>query len=717
MEVLGVITRGGTGEVLKFHKEDCQSGDVDFHHLPKNCFFNIDLFKQFWNFNTGCVIIHDYPFEKMGNIDDNYNSLSLSAFLSPLSVVDTNNFFFSYTHICFTGTVYSDENGTPVVGAIKDVSKKVVNFFNYVKEKNNPNAIYAFIYVSDEKLDFEEKNGIKAIHISPCTPVEELLDKLSTGFRRPVNKFYQFHNAVYSKLSDNFDEINRIENRAAKSFNAKIILSGSKNSKTFFDFKWFDLFRRAIDQGYKFSLQVNISKFLSNSEITSDDMEEELLPKWWNGDITDKESIEINERLKRLDLFIRNQVDVLKRYVYETYAYTESERKISGRLNISIDYCNSKKIQLFDEKETKNALIIDIDGRKHVLSSNADYFEYNVYEKNTPLPKEIQELKEIMVTEKKTEKIKVISKKQSEQLLRIIDSSKSSLEKLAKIGNLLKKIKSEKTYLPYFIIYGLPGIGKSTLNKKLVDLYREPGKKLSIDDTFLISSDVIINSRLFDDEVSSKYNPRKQENSQELKALDECVIYRRKDYEYFLNGNHDNLLHYLGIKFALIECYHTHDIPDLGGKSVINEEIRDLLNQLNYITIHICPDGDSEMEALSFPYENKTIDENKFFEAYFQLYKNNPSLLDKSARRNICDLVEKNGGFIDDGKGGLEPKDWNSFKKELYNKIFHPRFHLYNQKYDLKVMRRGSTEEILCNILKGVLQIHIERIEREQLCL
>ena len=67
-------------------------------------------------------------------------------------------------------------------------------------------------------------------------------------------------------------------------------------------------------------------------------------------------------------------------------------------------------------------------------------------------------------------------------------------------------------------------------------------------------------------------------------------------------------------------------------------------------------------------------------------------------------------------RAGIEPKDWNRFKVRLYERIFKPRFYFYNRKFDLKVLRRGSIQDEVCNILKGILTLHIERMEKEKEC-
>lgn len=738
MKLYGIILDGGENDVFEI---ECSSkkltnrrgfsisgktsaisiGDITNREILQENIttFNQETFSSFWNdyyHQARYFIIR--PQTSIPNVEriEALFSISLPLFVAP--ILDDENLSIPYTHLCFTGIV-NNECRTYEIGRIEEKYKAFSDLIIKNKIDKNKNNSFAFIYVSDNEIDFTSINknpAIKTIRLLPNISINEVIQQISKSFSRRIGKHIEYNNAIYCKLMDAIESNNSLQG----TFKANVYLSGNTNSKLFFDsHSLFKVFRYAIDEGYKFSLQINITKYLSNSEITSDDMAEELKPKWWRNDITDSNSLEINERLKVLASEIKNQIKAFKQDIFQQYGYKQFEGKVPGKLQVTINYCNNELINFEAKTGIENALVIEINGKKYISSSNGGYLEYAEFGDNEELPRHINKIIQTLGSEQKCKNaIDFIGIKDSKRILNIIDSEEiDSKEKLSKIGEILRLLKTQKIFIPRICLYGLPGIGKTTLNKKLVDLYREPGKKLSIDDLFLISSDYIINERLFDDNLSSRHNPSVQATNQEEKSLEECVIYSRKDYEYFLNGNHDILLHNLGINFVLIECYNTLDIPDLGGKSVLNEDTRYLLNQLDFFTIFICPDGDPKTGAIFFPYENELIDENKYFEAYFQLYKNRPSLLDKAARRNICNLVENTGGFIDDGKGGHEPKDWDSFKKELYNKIFHPRFHLYNQKYDLKVIRRGSTDDILCNILKGVLQTHIERIEREQLCL
>lgn len=677
--------------------------------------FSQEAFSSFWNdyyHQDRYFIIR--PQTTIHNVEriEALSSISLPLFMAP--ILDDENLSISYTHLCFTGIV-NNECRTCGIGKIDEKYRAFSEYITTNEIDKNKNNSFAFIYVSDNEIDFtsiNENSAIKTIRLLPNMPINEVIQQISKSFARRIDKHIEFNNAVYTKLMAAIES----NNSSQKTFKANIYLSGNNNSKIFFDgHGWFKIFRYAIDEGYKFSLQINITKFLSNSEIISDDMPKDLKPKWWQNDITDSKSLEINERLKELDSEIKNQVKAFKQAVFQQYGYKQFEGKVPGRLQVAINYCNNELIDCNAKAGVENALIISINEKKYISSSNGGYLEYAEFGNKENIPRHINKIIQTLHSEQKCKNdIEFIGIKDSKNLLNIISSEKiDSKEKLSKIGEKLRLLKTQNIFIPRVCLYGLPASGKTALNKILVSLYRKPGKKLSIDDCFLVSSDYIINERVFDDNFSSRHNPNKEATKQEEKSLEECVIYSRNDYESFLNGKHDILLHNLGINFALIECYNTHDIPDLGGKAVLFEDTRYLLNQLNFYTIFICPDADPELESVLFPYEDKSINEDKYFEAYFQLYKDNHSLFNEAARRNICDLVEKNGGFIDDGKHGREPKDWDRFKKELYNKIFHPRFNLYNQKYDLKVIRRGTPEDIVCNILKGVLQIHIERINRE----
>ena len=743
MNILGIIlTKDKAGShVLDFKFETINSDyisrfdeisnkSISFYDEMNNADHYL-AFSEFWNIQKYIVRYESKPdinIQKelpMGT-EKNLTSISLAAFLAPLTKQSDYNF--SFTQICATGLVrLNEEQGKKevIVESVTKVEEKYKAFSKYVESHENYNDTFAFVYVSNEKIDPKiEKKNIKSFHIFPYTPVEELLDKLSSGFRRPVNKFYQFNHAVYSKLSESLGEKFSVEKKTSKSFKAQIYLSGNKNSKDFLDFKWFDIFRQSIDLGYKFSLSINISKFLSNNELTSDNMPDNLKPKWWQGEMSNRKSIEVNERLKRLDLFVRNQVEVLKRYVYETYAYENSEYNF-GKLNISVNYCNSENIELLGENETENALIVELNGKNYLSYSSGGYFEYNVYEEKASLPEEILELEEIMIPEEKPLNTKFIDRESSLKIIEIIDSEEYNIsEKTEEIGKILRNLKSQKVYLPRFTIYGLPGSGKSTLIKKISDLYKEKSDlenkstETSIEDIHIIASDYLINERVFDDNKSSRHNPNKEAEKRDITAINEHVIYTRDDYESFLNGGHDMDIRNLAVEIAIRQSVVTHDLCDLGGKEVLIERTRFLLNELGFITVFICPDGEPDKPSIGFKNNDKEINSNAYFDAYYNFYFYNHSLFNKYKRRNIYKLGEpfktkknKKNEIIDE-----EPANWNDFKEKLRKHIFNPRFYFYNRKYDLKIFRRGTEDEMVCNILKGILLVHLDRLKREELC-
>lgn len=682
-------------------------------NLTTSSFFLENTFNCFWKnyFNNDCKILVELKFKTKGICTSKgIESISLSFFLAPLLCLE--NFSTPYTHICFTGCV---NNECCVEGVGGDLEDKYKGFSEFIKNENNNHCTFAFVYVSKNELDFTktEKNPlIKEIQVLPNTPISEIINKLSSSFVMRREKYLDFNNAVYSKISRALEE----NNSKGNIFNAQIFLSGNENSKSFFDFKWFDIFRTAIDMGYKFSLSINISKSLTNNEITSDDMRDELLPKWWKEDISNQEKISINERLKRLTLFVSNQIEVLKRYVFETYAY-ETTNCGGGKLNICIDYPNNKLIELRtgNNNQTENAIIIQIGEKRFSSFSNGDYFEYKENCIEDELSHNIKIIKEALSPgEKVDSNNSLIGIEDSETIIKILDDSKFTAdEKLILIGEKLKKLKKENIYLPRFSLYGLPGSGKSTLLKGIMNLYYDEDEQISKDNIHIISSDFIINERIFDDDNNSRHNPNPDAKNKTKDAIKEHVIYSRKDYETFLEkGYHDMDIRNLCVEIAIRQSFFSHDMLDLGGKEILIEKTRYLLNDLGFICVFICPDGNSEDENIIFSHE-KIENSELYFRAYFEYYKNFHSLFNDKKRRNICSLVKE---FKKDTKGYREPTDWEDFKIKLKKKIFNPRFYFYNRKYDVKIIRRGTDKEIICNILKGILMIHKQRMENNNLC-
>lgn len=695
-------------------------------NLTTSSFFLENTFNCFWKkyFNNDCKILVELGFKTKGICTpEGIKSISLSFFLAPLLRLE--NFSTPYTHICFTGIV----NNKCCVEGVGDLETKYKGFSEYIENENNNHCTFAFVYVSKNELDFTktERNPlIKEIQVLPNTPINEIINKLSSSFVMRREKYLDFNNAVYSKISRALEENISEE----KKFNAQIFLSGNDNSKSFFDFKWFDIFRTAIDMGYKFSLSINISKSLTNNEITSDDMSDELLPKWWEGDISNQQMLTINERLKRLKLFVSNQIEVLKRYVFETYAY-ETTNHGGGRLDICLNYPDSESIKLSssNEEQTENAIIMQVDEKRFSSFSNGNYFEYEEnYIKdlispdierieNTLSPFEEQEVTKIDNPEEEPEEKanvatmnnSLIDIENTKKIIKILDKSEfTPTNKLELISKELKKLKKKNIYLPRFSLYGLPGSGKSTLLKGIMNLYYDENEQFSKDNIHIISSDFIINERIFDDDKNSRHNPNTKASNKKIDAIKEHVIYTREDYESFL-GNHDMDIRNLCVEIAIRQSFFSHDMLDLGGKEILIEKTRYLLNDLGFICVFICPDGNSEDENIIFSHE-KIEDSEPYFKAYFNYFKNYHSLFNKKKRRNIYFLVKK---FKKDNAGYKEPTDWEDFQLQLKNKIFNPRFYFYNRKYDVKIIRRGTDEEIICNILKGILMIHKQRMEND----
>lgn len=677
--------------------------------LTTSSFFSEDTFNRFWqDYFNNCYFLVELGFNTNGVCTSNgIESISLSFFLAPLLCLE--NFSTPYTHICFTGIV----NNEYCVEGVGDIENKYQGYSDFLKD-GNINNHYAFVYVSEHELDFtktERNSLIKEIRILPNTPVKEIINELSSSFVMRREKYLDFNNAVYSKISRALEENISKENI----FNAQIFLSGNENSKLFFDFKWFDIFRTAIDMGYKFSLSINISKSLTNNEITSDDMGNELLPKWWIGDISNQQMLTINERLKRLKLFVSNQIEVLKRYVFETYAY-ETTNCGGGKLNICIDYPNNELIELStgNKNQTENALIIQIGEKRFYSFSNGDYFEYKENCIKDELSHNITTIKKALSPCKKLDLNNLIGIKDSETIINILDNSEfTTTEKLILISKKLKKLKKKNIYLPRFSLYGLPGSGKSTLIKGIMNLYYDEDEQISKDNIHIISSDFIINERIFDDDKNSRHNQNIKAFNKKIDAIKEHVIYTREDYESFLGiGNHDMDIRNLCVEIAIRQSVFTHDMLDLGGKEIIIEKTRYLLNDLGFICVFICPDGNSEDENIIFSHE-KIEDSEQYFKAYFNYFKDYHSLFNEKKRRNIYSLVKE---YKNDNAGYIEPTDWEDFQLQLKNKIFNPRFYFYNRKYDVKIIRRGTDKEIICNILKGILMIHKQRMENNNLC-
>ncbi len=684
MVVLGVVCGSKNASVVEFSAIDFFCTKIN--NLSEKAFsFSKEQMFSFWKKNYLITCSKDLS---TYSAPRNLKSFSLSAFLSPLTT--NNNYLFPYTHCCFTGLVKASNEDEIEVESVEELQSKYKVYLNYVKteKKKNKNSVFAFVYVSAEMFKPENEDGIKLIQIKPYTSVEALLDKLSSGFRRPAEKANSFNNSVYAKLTKYFEN----QNHGNKKISIKIYLSGNENSKAFFNFLWFDLFRTVIDRDYTFKLSISISKFLLNNELTSADMSDSLFPKWWNKN-HNKKSVEINERLKRLDLFVRNQVEVLRRYVFEMYGYSDDrDFNSKGRLQIQINYADNEEIELIGDKTTENAIIIKNDEKVFAEFSDGEFFEYNEYNNET-LPENIISIENALTAEKIVLKSRIISKEDTEILWEVLNQKVSSAEILQQVEILLRDLKNNHNkYLPLFTIYGLPGMGKSTVIKRMAQL----------NDIHIISTDFMINERIFDDDYNSRHNPSVKAEKREAEAVNEHVIYSREDYESFLPlGFHDMDIRNLVVKIGLKQATVTHDFIDLGGKEVLIEDTRYLLNYYGVITVFLCPNGENEEEC---------------FNSYYTYFKENPSLLDKAKRRNIYRLANPNEDKnMDYNSTKLTSEEWEIFRIKLKEKIFDRRFFYYNRKYDAKIFRNGTVDDVTVNVLKAILSVYKKWLENDNL--
>lgn len=732
MKILGVVVEKKESDKAEGHILDfcfnSNSAYLSFRNIPPKCLsfrkkqlagierdiIDKTLFTDFWHYKKGYIYdrLVNVNFEELSDqIQEECQSISLSVFLAPLSSVNT--YLFPYTHCCFTGIVECSNENKPEVNSVIEIDAKYDIYSEYVnnERQKNVNSIFAFVYVSANEFKPEKINeNIKIIQINPYTSVETLLDKLSSGFRRPKEKANSFNNSVYAKLAEYFESQNDNDKEISiknKKISIKIYLSGNENSKAFFNFLWFDLFRTAIDKGYSFNLSISISKFLSNNELTSDDMPDSLFPKWWNKNKNEK-SVDINEKLKRLDLFVRNQVEVLRRYVFEMYGYNDNKDfNHKGRLNIQINYADNEEIKLIGNNgTTENAIIFKTDEKIFAAFSDGPYFEYNEYNNET-LPENINSIEKSLTAKKVVLESKIISREETEKLLEVLNQKASSAEILQKVGTIIRDLKNNHNkYLPFFTIYGLPGMGKSTIIKRITQLYEVSEKAKSkkdrdwVNDIHVISTDFMINERIFDDDYNSRHNPSIKAQKRDDEAVNNHVIYSREDYESFLPlGFHDMDIRNLVVKIGVKEATVTHDFIDLGGKEFLIEDTRYLLNYYGFITVFLCPYGKDKEEC---------------FNSYYSYYKDNPSLLDKAKRRNVYKLANPNEDKnIDYDPTKLTPEEWETFRGKLKEKIFDRRFFYYNRKYDAKVFKNGNVDDVTVDILKAILSVHKKWLEND----
>jgi hypothetical protein len=121
-------------------------------------------------------------------------------------------------------------------------------------------------------------------------------------------------------------------------------------------------------------------------------------------------------------------------------------------------------------------------------------------------------------------------------------------------------------------------------------------------------------------------------------------------------------------QIAIRQSYATGDFIDLGGKEMLVDETRLLLQDLGFITILLIPYTDGKKPG---------TDQAEDFERYYQLFYNNPELIDEAKRRNIHTIWEDCA------------HDWSRFKVLFKSEIWDRRYDLYHHRPDI-VINRGN---------------------------
>jgi shikimate kinase len=247
-----------------------------------------------------------------------------------------------------------------------------------------------------------------------------------------------------------------------------------------------------------------------------------------------------------------------------------------------------------------------------------------------------------------------------------------------------------------FVLIGPPGIGKTTLVKKLSEKLKKK----------VLSTDIFFNDRIFDNQ--KRFLNEGGYTLEEFIQIKSMTDIDKSEDDYYPLDIRE-LCYEIVIRMAVV----TGDLIDLDGKAILFPDVIKFLRSKGFKLILIIPNLDGA-ECGNKSKEEKKKEE---FNEYFLMYKNYGKKLfsDNLYRENIREMMQKalcknfekikldpklktsrcddcsmDPNFICEHKVESEEL-WETFKDKLYNEIWLDRYDKFHNNYDLIIDRRSRT--------------------------
>jgi shikimate kinase len=527
---------------------------------------------------------------------ENLSSLQLAVFMAPLSSNTSLNI--QYSHIYFTGGVYCFD-GILYTSRVIDCFKK---YQGAVEHHNryypNESAVFMYTTDSDEEetniLNKEYSSNLASIRIHNDMWLNELIGLLTEKTIFQKSREHQFLAFLRDFLIKIVSKNKEILPRFTFYFS---------NIDNYHSIMTFKVFRELIEQNRPFSLNIFIPRPVIGSDIIRDDGWQSQ-PVWYQKmkQKHPQDAVGFNQKTCILQQRIQNECRTLEQLFYI--------KNDDPYIRLHIQYHEESNHPDALTADGENALLLEIGEDKFLAATS---------------PQKLY-LCEVSRTHDK-EAISLIEKMEE------IFNDKSEPQKI-------HYSTSKNVLLPKFILYGPPGVGKSTLTSFFA-------KK---NDKKIIASDTIINDFIFADSDKKFYEVLNknlnlnidQEKWEIILQSYKFARYSRRIFEFDTEKEGKERrteemykIRDIASEIAVRQAFATGDFCDLGGKELLSDRTKFLVKSLGFITVLLIPTLSKDDR------HNKTSEQicDEEYEAYYQMYHTDHSLIDEKKRRNIFDYM------------------------------------------------------------------------------